>query len=141
MRIYELMYITDPRIPEEAREAGVEKVKKVIEEKVGGTIEKIDRWGVRKLAYKLPKSKLTEGDYTVILFRSEGTSLSSLENLFQVTPEFIRKQVVRREDIEKLERAEMLKKRREGTAEVEETVEVVEVTENEEPEFEVEKSE
>ncbi len=141
MRIYELMYITDPRIPEDAREAGVEKVKSVIEEKVGGTIEKIDRWGVRKLAYKLPKTKLTEGDYTVILFRSEGTSLSPLENLFQVTPEFVRKQIVRREDIEKAERTEMLKRRKEGTVEVEETVEVVENAETTEPEFEVEKGE
>ncbi|HQC37309.1 MAG TPA: 30S ribosomal protein S6, partial [Thermotogota bacterium] len=59
------MFIADPRVDEEGREALVEKVKKVITEKAVGTIEKVDRWGIRKLAYKLPKTKLTEGDYTV----------------------------------------------------------------------------
>ena len=48
MRIYELMFISDPRVPEDQRELGIEKVKKTIEEKVNGVIEKVDRWGVRK---------------------------------------------------------------------------------------------
>jgi small subunit ribosomal protein S6 len=133
------MFISDPRIPEEQRELGVEKVKTLIEEKVNGVIEKVDRWGVRKLAYTLPKSKLTEGDYTVILFRAEGSDLEPLENLFQVTPEYIRKQIVRREDIEKEERKKMLLKRKNGTLGIEEEVIVEEaVSEDAEPEFDVE---
>lgn len=120
MRLYELMYITDPRIAEDAREAGVEKVKKVIVEKLGAKIEHVDRWGIRKLAYKLPKTKLTEGDYTVVLFRSDGKNMNELLNLFQVTPEFVRKQIVRREDLEKKERKEILKARMEKAGRVEE---------------------
>lgn len=139
MRIYEIMFISDPRIPEEQRELGVEKVKTLIEEKVNGVVEKVDRWGVRKLAYMLPKSKLTEGDYTVILFRAEGGDLEPLENLFQVTPEYIRKQIVRREDMEKEERKKMLLKRKNGTLGIEEEVIVEEaVSEDAEPEFDVE---
>ena len=84
MRIYELMFITDPRLPEEQREEGVERVKQLIEERVNGKVEKVDRWGIRKLAYILPKSKLDEGDYTVILFRADGADLEPLENLFHV---------------------------------------------------------
>lgn len=141
MRIYELMFITDPRLPEEQREEGVERVKKLIEERVNGKVEKVDRWGIRKLAYILPKSKLEEGDYTVILFRADGSDLEPLENLFQVSPEFIRKQIVRREDIEKQERKKIIQNRVNGTVEIEETSEeVVEeaVTEEAEPEFDVE---
>ncbi|MFP4461368.1 MAG: 30S ribosomal protein S6 [Thermotogota bacterium] len=141
MRIYELMFITDPRLPEEQREEEVEKVKKVIEERVNGKVEKVDRWGVRKLAYILPKSKLEEGDYTVILFRADGSDLEPLENLFHVSPEFIRKQIVRREDIEKEERKKIIQNRLNGNVEIEETTEQVveEVTaEDAEPEFDVE---
>jgi len=105
------MFIADPRVDEEGREALVEKVKKVITEKAAGTIEKVDRWGIRKLAYKLPRTKLTEGDYTVVLFRSIGEQLKDIDVLFQVTPELIRKQIVRREDLEKKERKEWLKTR------------------------------
>ncbi|HOX64356.1 MAG TPA: 30S ribosomal protein S6 [Thermotogota bacterium] len=111
MRIYELMFIADPRVDEEGRAALVEKVQKVIVEKAAGTIEKVDRWGIRKLAYKLPRTKLTEGDYTVVLFRSNGEKLQEIDVLFQVTPELIRKQIVRREDLEKKERKEWLKTR------------------------------
>jgi small subunit ribosomal protein S6 len=141
VRIYELMFITDPRLPEEQREEGVEKVKKVIEERVNGKVEKVDRWGIRKLAYTLPKSKLEEGDYTVILFRADGSELEPLENLFQVSPEFVRKQIVRREDIEKEERKKVIQNRLNGTVEIEEPAEeVVEevVQEDSEPEFDVE---
>ncbi len=138
MRIYELMFISDPRVPEDQRELGIEKVKKTIEEKVNGVIEKVDRWGVRKLAYTLPKSKLTEGDYTVILFRAEGGDLDPLENLFHVTPEYIRKQIVRREDIEKEERKKILQSRKNGGLEIEEEVVVEETVSEEEPVFDVE---
>jgi small subunit ribosomal protein S6 len=105
------MFIADPRVDEAAREGLVERVQKVIMEKANGKIEKTDRWGIRKLAYKLPKTKLTEGDYTVILFRADGENLKEIDNIFQVTPELIRKQVVRREDLEKKERKEWLKTR------------------------------
>jgi len=138
VRIYELMFISDPRIPEEQRELGIEKVKQTIEEKVNGVVEKVDRWGVRKLAYTLPKTKLTEGDYTVILFRADGGDLEPLENLFHVTPEYIRKQIVRREDIEKEERKKLLQSRNNGGLEIEEEITVEEVSSDEEPEFDVE---
>ncbi len=120
MRIYELMFFSDTNFPEEERDAGVEKVKKLIEERVNGVIEKVDRWGVRKLAYTLPKSKMKEGDYCVVLFRAEGNMLEPLENLFHVTPMFVRKQIVRRDDIEKAERQKLIKNRKRGDLEIEE---------------------
>ena len=141
MRIYELMFITDPRLPEEQREEGVERVKQLIEERVNGKVEKVDRWGIRKLAYILPKSKLDEGDYTVILFRADGADLEPLETLFHVSPEFVRKQIVRREDIEREERKKMLQHRLNGTVEIEETTQEVEeevIAGDVEPEFDVE---
>ncbi len=107
MRLYELIFIVDPRLPEESREAVVEKTKETIEQKAGGSLLQVDRWGIRKLAYKLPKTKLAEGDYTVILYRADGTRLTEVESFFSVTPEVVRWQTVRREDLEKKARKQV----------------------------------
>ena len=60
------------------------------------------------------------------------------KNLFHVTPEYIRKQIVRREDIEKEERKQILQSRKNGGLEIEEEVVVEETVSEEEPEFDVE---
>ncbi|MDI3524030.1 MAG: small subunit ribosomal protein [Kosmotoga sp.] len=102
-RIYETMFIVSPELPDEAREAIAEKVKRYIEERVEGTIEQFDRWGMRKLAYRVRKG-FTEGDYTVVLFRADPEKVNSLERLYNITPEIFRWQTFRREDLEKEEK-------------------------------------
>uniref|UniRef100_A0A7V4KD41 Small ribosomal subunit protein bS6 n=1 Tax=Fervidobacterium pennivorans TaxID=93466 RepID=A0A7V4KD41_FERPE len=102
MRIYETMFIIKPDVPEEERNNLVEGVKKFLEERLGAQVENVDRWGIRKLAYKI--GKYFEGDYTVLYFRSNGQGLEQLENYFKVHPDFMRWQTFRREDLEKKER-------------------------------------
>ncbi|MGQ9855420.1 MAG: 30S ribosomal protein S6 [Fervidobacterium sp.] len=102
MRIYETMFIIKPDVSEEERNNLVENVKKFLEERVGAQVENVDRWGIRKLAYRI--GKYSEGDYTVLYFRSTGQGLEQFENYFRVHPEFIRWQTFRREDLEKKER-------------------------------------
>lgn len=102
MRIYETMFIIDPRLSEQEREALVEKVKSVINERVAGKIREENRWGLRKLAY--PIAHQTEGDYTVIIFNAEPTNMNKLEEFYRVTPQIIRWQTFRREDLEKKEK-------------------------------------
>lgn len=106
-RIYESMFIVAPNIPEAEREKLVEKVKNIIEERVGGRIEKVDRMGLRKFAYEI--KKFSEGDYTVIYFKCDGQRLQELEEFYRVTPEIIRWQTFRRFDLEKKERKQQKK--------------------------------
>jgi len=114
MRIYETMFIIKPDVPEEERNKLVEGVKKFLEERLGAQVENVDRWGIRKLAYKI--GKYFEGDYTVLYFRSNGQGLEQLENYFKVHPDFMRWQTFRREDLEKKERkAARAKKETEGS--------------------------
>jgi small subunit ribosomal protein S6 len=114
MRIYETMFIIKPDVPEEERNKLVEGVKKFLEERLGVQVENVDRWGIRKLAYKI--GKYFEGDYTVLYFRSNGQGLEQLENYFKVHPDFMRWQTFRREDLEKKERkAARAKKETEGS--------------------------
>lgn len=99
-RIYETLFIMSPRIEEEERENIVEKVKSNIEERVGGQIRSVDRWGIRKLAYRVRKG-FSDGDYTIILFDAEAENVITLERFYSVTPEIFRWQTFRREDLEK----------------------------------------
>jgi len=102
MRIYETMFIIDPRLSEEEREALVEKVKSIITERVSGQIREVSRWGLRRLAY--PIAHQSEGDYTVILFTADPANVNRLEEFYRVTPQIIRWQTFRREDLEKKEK-------------------------------------
>ncbi|MCX7654661.1 MAG: 30S ribosomal protein S6 [Fervidobacterium sp.] len=116
MRIYETMFIIKPDIPEEERNKLVENVKKFLEERVKAQVDNVDRWGMRKLAYKI--GRYFDGDYTVVYFRCNGQGLDQLENYFKVHPEFIRWQTFRREDLEKKERRAARAKKEEAVQQV-----------------------
>jgi small subunit ribosomal protein S6 len=66
MREYELVFIVHPDLDENATNEVVERVKGWITE-AGGTVEKVDPWGKRKLAY--PIRKQNEGQY--FLFKTQ----------------------------------------------------------------------
>lgn len=118
-RIYETMFIIDPNLEDDARETVAEKIKQQIEERVQGIVRKIDRWGVRKLAYRLGRG-FTEGDYTVIIFEADPENVDILEKFYKITPEIFRWQTFRREDLEKSGLPKEMLKNEEKT---EETVE------------------
>ncbi len=63
MRNYELAYIADPELEEQALADLEEKVKGWIEA-AGGSAKKFDRWGKRRFAY--PIQKKTDGYYVFI---------------------------------------------------------------------------
>ena len=63
MRKYELVCIFHPDLDEEAFTANVDKVKAWITE-LGGSVDKVDIWGRRKLAYSIRKQK--EGQYILL---------------------------------------------------------------------------
>ena len=67
MRKYETIFILHPSLDEEAVKANIEKFKGVIENG-GGTVENVDFWGKRKLAYEI--AKVNEGFYTLINFEA-----------------------------------------------------------------------
>jgi small subunit ribosomal protein S6 len=118
------MFIVVPTLNDEEREAVVEKVKNFIQERLEGKIENVDRWGIRKLAFKV--KKFTEGDYTVIIFRASPEKVNELENFYHITQEIFRWQTFRREDLEKKEKK---RKEKEGNVEVKENVPASETSE------------
>ena len=67
MRVYEELFIVKPDAPEEEVDGFIEQVKQVIASGKG-TVDKVDNWGVRKLAYRV--SKYNEGRYVLVVFSS-----------------------------------------------------------------------
>lgn len=53
MNKYELLFIIDPDVDEEARVSFIERIKAIIQE--DGEVEAVDEWGTRKLAYEIKR--------------------------------------------------------------------------------------
>lgn len=111
MRIYEELFIVRPDATEEEIDAYIEQVKLVITS-TGGTVDKVDKWGVRKLAYRL--GKRTEGFYVLIQFSAGPEVVREVERRMRVT-DLVLKFISVRID-EKLKRIEKRKKIREKRA-------------------------
>ena len=78
----------------------------------GGTIDKVDKWGVRRLAYRVAKKG--EGYYILIQFRAEAQLVKEVERRLRVTDSVIKYLTVRID--EKLKWLEKRKKAREKRA-------------------------
>ena len=68
MRQYELMIILDPEIEERTVAPSLDKYLSVITTE-GGSVDKVDIWGRRRLAFEIQKK--TEGIYAVVNFTAE----------------------------------------------------------------------
>ena len=95
MRKYETIFILHPSLDEEAVKANIEKFKGVIENG-GGTVENVDFWGKRKLAYEI--NKVNEGYYTLINFEANPELPKELDRIFRITDGVIRHIVVKQEN-------------------------------------------
>ena len=111
MRIYEELFIIRPDAPEEEIDAYIEQIKELIV-KSGGTVEKADKWGVRKLAYRVDKR--TEGFYVLVQFTAEAAAVKEVERRMRVTDMVIKWITVRID--EKLKKLEKRTKQREKRA-------------------------
>lgn len=94
MRKYETIFILHPSLDEEAVKANIEKFKGVIENG-GGTVENVDFWGKRKLAYEI--AKVNEGFYTLVEFSADPELPKELERIFRITDGVMRHIVVRKD--------------------------------------------
>jgi small subunit ribosomal protein S6 len=91
MRKYETIFILHPSFDEEAVTASIEKFKGVIENG-GGTIDNVDLWGKRRLAYEI--DKVNEGTYVLVNFQAEPELPKELDRIFRITDGVIRHIIV-----------------------------------------------
>ena len=94
MTNYELMFILDPALEDDKKEAAVEMVKSVIA--ADGEVGKVDVWGMRKLAY--PIQKKNEGYYVVIEFTANPTLPKELDRRLRISDSIIRHIIVNKDE-------------------------------------------
>lgn len=96
---YEAVYILDPDLGDERISAVTAKYRGIVETG-GGTLEKIDVWERRRLAYQV-KGR-TEGIYVVMQFQAKPPVEAELRRIFQISEDQIRFLIIRRDDDEAL---------------------------------------
>jgi small subunit ribosomal protein S6 len=92
MRPYEIMVILDPTLDERTIAPSLEAFLNVVR-KDGGTVEKVDIWGRRRLAYEIAKH--SEGIYAVIDLNAAPATVSELDRQLKLNESVMRTKVVR----------------------------------------------
>jgi small subunit ribosomal protein S6 len=110
-RIYEELFIVKPDAPEEEVNAFVEQIRGVITN-AGGTVDKVDNWGKRRLAYRIDKYR--EGNYVLFQFSAGAQLVKELERRLRVADIVIKFLTVRIDQT--LKRLDKRKKDREKRA-------------------------
>lgn len=91
---YETLFVIDASKTEEETVALVDKFKSLIEK--SGTIESVDEWGRRRLAY--PINDMAEGYYVLINFSAKADFPSELERVFGITDGILRSMVIKKDE-------------------------------------------
>jgi small subunit ribosomal protein S6 len=87
MKKYELLVILNAKLDETANEVLVEKVKGYLEA-AQANIVKVDKWGLKKLAY--PIRYQNEGYYVIFEFEAPATTISSVEPKLRIEENLMR---------------------------------------------------
>lgn len=93
MTKYEMLYILDASLSDEAKENIVKKFEDLVT-KNGGVVESTDRWGVRKLQY--PINYKSEGYYVLMTFEAEKTLVVEIKRIAGITDGIIRRLITKR---------------------------------------------
>ena len=93
MRDYEVLYIVRADLDDEKVQDAVKRVNTLIE-RSGGTVERTNLWGKRKLAYEVKHQK--EGSYVLQDFQLNPDKVPELEASLKITEEVLRHLIVRK---------------------------------------------
>ncbi|MEK8226786.1 30S ribosomal protein S6 [Oerskovia sp. M15] len=92
MRQYELMIILDPEVEERTVAPSLDKYLTVIKTD-GGTVDKVDIWGRRRLSFEI--NKKSEGIYAVVDFTSTSDTAKELDRQLGLNEVVLRTKVLR----------------------------------------------
>ena len=92
LRAYEVMVILDPSLDERTVEPSLDKYLNVVR-KDGGTVDKVDIWGRRRLAYEIKKN--AEGIYAVINLTATPATVAEFDRQLGLNEAILRTKVLR----------------------------------------------
>ncbi len=94
MRAYEVMAIIAPTLDEAAVETAVDKIAHLIEDR-GGVVDKVNRWGKRRLAYVIAGQN--DGFYVVYDFQADSSAVAELDRVLRLSEDVLRHLITSRE--------------------------------------------
>ena len=115
MNQYEVMYVIDTTLDDQARAALINRFSELVVAN-GGQVDRVDEWGKRRLAYAIDYK--TEGYYVYVAFNGAAELPKELTRNLQINESVIRSQIVKL-----LEKKSSVKPRAARVAPVEEAVE------------------
>ena len=92
MKKYEMLYVLDATLSDEARDAIVAKFEDVVKT-AGGSVESSEKWGVKKLAY--PINYKSEGYYVLMTFEAIPSAISEIERVAGITENVMRRVITK----------------------------------------------
>ena len=104
MHPYETLFVIDPTLDDEAVEATVDKFETLIK-KNKGKIDKVDRWGKKRLAYEIRGHN--DGFYVIIDFTAEAATVAELARVLHITDPIIRSMIIRADEKLAAQKAEV----------------------------------
>lgn len=93
MNKYELLFIIDNSAADEAKEAIIAKMSQLVTDN-GGSMEKVDKWGAKKLAY--PINFKEDGYYVLMNFECEPALIAEMERQLRINDQVMRHMVVKK---------------------------------------------
>ena len=94
MANYEVMFILDPALEDDKKDATVETVKTIIASE--GEVGNVDVWGMKKLAY--PIQKKAEGYYVVVEFKAPYTLPKELDRRLKISDNVMRHIIINKDE-------------------------------------------
>ena len=95
MKAYELLYFVPSAADDETRANVAKRIETTITEG-GGTVDNVDEWGKRKLAYEI--NTLSEADYYLVDFHANPDHVAELDRILRINDTVMRHMIVRRTD-------------------------------------------
>lgn len=94
MNKYEILYIIENSVEDEAKQAIVDKFAELVTT-LGGSIVSIEKWGTRKFAYVIDNNK-TEGYYVLMNILANADAPAEIDRQMRNTDEIMRQMIVRK---------------------------------------------
>ncbi len=88
MKTYEMLYVLDVAVSDEAKDAFVKKFEDIVVSS-NGKVVSTDKWGVKKLAYTIRYKN--DGYYVLMTFEAEGSAVKELDRVAGLSSEILRR--------------------------------------------------
>jgi len=93
MNNYELLYIIQNELEDDAKAAVVDKYSALVES-LGGVVDSVDKWGTKKFAYTIDFKN--EGYYVLMNFKAVATVPAELERKMRIDDAIVRSMLLRK---------------------------------------------